>query len=473
MNSTKTFLAFIFLCVFSQLEAQVVLNAGFEKIADDGGFKDWKWSKSPGFTFSPETGSAYEGKYCARLSSTVGNKNGGAAFVQALSGRVSGLKRVRFSMMIKTKDAAPVGFILNAFVDRFNVYSNSEAPATISGTNDWQRYSLETVLPTYTNALSIVGKLSGPGTAWFDDVKLEEIPLNVHPLSDSLAGLSDEFLNVFDKYSIRRDSFDTGLLKKDIEALSQQAVRKDDLGFGFIYAFVATGDKKARFSDGKRPPKIKNEQILYPVGGIYKQRYAVVRIPSFFVSDSIQRKLYSDSLTALIKSFDKSSIHGIMLDFRNCSQGDEGALFRGLAPFFKEQDTVLTFSATNAPNKAWRFNDSSIYNFKHNIPVAVLTSINTGGAGEVSAIAFKHQKNVKIIGEPTAGLSARTTEFKLSTGWVVQLSTGVFADRTGKKYLGQVQPDEFITYPKDVQITIDEDAVIFRAVEWFKSKRKL
>ena len=321
--------------------------------------------------------------------------------------------------------------------------------------------------------MSIVGKLSGPGTAWFDDVKLEEIPLNVHPLTDSLARLSNEFLNIFDKYSIRCDSFDSRLLKKDIEALSQSAIRKDELGFGFIYALVATGDKKARFTDGKRPAKIKNEQILYPVGGIYKERYAVVRIPSFFVSDTAQRKVYSDSLTTLIKSFDKSSIHGIMLDFRNCSQGDESALFTGLAPFFKQQDTVLTFSATNAPTKAWRFNDSSIYNFKHSIPVAVLTSINTGGAGEVSAIAFKHQKNVKIIGEPTAGLSMRTTEFKLSNGWLFQLSTGVFADRTRKKYLVSVEPDEFVPYPKEVKLTIDEDAVIFRAVEWFKSKRKL
>ena len=474
MNLTQLFFAFFLLIAGQNIKAQSIINGGFEEFADDGSFKNWKWSKSPGFNFLPELDKSIEGKYCARLSSTVGNKNGGAAFVQTFTGKISGLKRVRYSMMIKTRDAGPVGFILNAFCGRFNVYSNSELPSTtILGTNDWKQYSLEATLPTYTNALSFVGKLGGVGTAWFDDVKLEEIPLIVNPLPDSLANLSAEFLNVLDKYSVRRDSFDVKLLKKDIEAMSQGAVKKEDLGYGFLYAFAATGDKKAKFADGKRQPKIKNEQIAYPVAGVYKEKYAVVRIPSFYVLDTLQRLLYVDSLTALIKSYDKSYIRGIMLDFRNCTQGDEGALFRGLAPFLKDQDTVLTFAATNAPNRAWRFNDSSIYNFKHHIPVAVLTSYNTGGAGEVAAIAFKHQKNVRVIGEPTAGLSTRTTEFQLSTGWVMQLSTGVFSDRTGKKYLERVEPDEFSNYPKDIKFSIDEDPVIFSAVQWFKTKGKL
>ena len=65
----------------------------------------------------------------------------------------------------------------------------------------------------------------------------------------SLANLSDEFLDIFDKYSIRRDSFNVKLLKKDIEALSQDAVKKDDLAYGFMYTFAATGDKKAKFSN--------------------------------------------------------------------------------------------------------------------------------------------------------------------------------------------------------------------------------
>ena len=474
MNITQLFFAFLLLVSTQKLKAQMIVNGGFEEFADDGNFKNWKWSKSPGFIFLPELDKSIEGKYCARLSSTVGNKSGGAAFVQTFSGKISGLKRVRYSMMIKTEDAAPVGFIMNAFCGRFNVFSNSQdVSSNITGTNDWKRYSLEATLPTYTNALSFVGKLGGVGTAWFDDVKLEEIPLVVKPLQDSLANLSDEFLDIFDKYSIRRDSFNVKLLKKDIEALSQDAVKKDDLAYGFMYTFAATGDKKAKFSDGKRQPKLKNEQIAYPLGGVYKEKYAVLRIPAFYVSDSTQRTLYADSLTTLIKSFDKSYIRGIMLDFRNCTQGDEAALFRGLAPFFKDQGTVLSFSATNGPSKSWRFNDSAIYNLKHNIPVAVLTSYNTGGAGEVSAIAFRHQKNVKIIGEQTAGLSTRTTEFKLSTSWVISISTGVFADRTGKKYLERIEPDEFATYPKDVKFSIDEDPVIGTAVAWFKTKGKL
>ena len=58
----------------------------------------------------------------------------------------------------------------------------------------------------------------------------------------------------------------------------------------------------------------------------------------------------------------------------------------------------------------------------------------TGSSGEFITAAFVGQKNVKIIGTNTQGLTSGNQEYKLSDGSFLVLTTGNIVDRTGKDY---------------------------------------
>jgi carboxyl-terminal processing protease len=77
---------------------------------------------------------------------------------------------------------------------------------------------------------------------------------------------------------------------------------------------------------------------------------------------------------------------------------------------------------------------------KSNLPVAVLVSDGTASSGEGVAIAFAGQRNSQSFGEPTAGLSTANTSIRLRDGAVVNLTSAVDVDRTGRPYGGPVVP---------------------------------
>ena len=104
--------------------------------------------------------------------------------------------------------------------------------------------------------------------------------------------------------------------------------------------------------------------------------------------------------------------------------------------------------------------------------VAVLFDRGTASSGESVAIAFAGRAREHSFGEHTAGFTTANSQYTLSDGAVIYLSTSVVADRTGKLYHDGLDPDVVIaepeTRPADVQ-----DAAIRAVEDWLVQQRDL
>lgn len=75
-------------------------------------------------------------------------------------------------------------------------------------------------------------------------------------------------------------------------------------------------------------------------------------------------------------------------------------------------------------------------------PVAVLIGPQTASAGEFTAISFEGRPNTRFFGAPSAGYVTANQPIHLSDGAVIAMTVGWGLDRTGKKYVDRIVPDE-------------------------------
>ncbi len=474
----KTSLLF-FLIFFSHKSfSQTIVNGDFEQIDSNLKIKDWKWSNAPGYKFTADPFTHYSGNYSALLvnEANLASETGGAAFIQPFTALKTGIKHLKFSVMVKTQSAAPCGIILNAFCRQYPILSTDMFERGIGGTLDWKRISTEFTLPTYTNGMSFGGMLTGSGKIWFDDFKLEELPIEITPAGPALKKYFTEFIDTLKKNSIRRDSIDFDLLAKDLEIIADGAQTKAEAVKPFQYAFAAMNDNFGAYYDSLAVVKTeelkkeaeKNKKVLkirFPVGGVWRNEFAIIRISSFGVQDSTQAKAYSDSLKNLIFSLENKKPKGWLIDLRDCSAGDRDALMNGFSPFFYIKD-VLTLHYANDSIKTWDYSDTTLRKINKKIPIALLTGPPTRTASESVLIAFKGLDNTRQFGEPTGGASEEAAIFNLSDKAAITFSTGVFSDAKKRKYSGRIKPDQLVEYPKNTQIKIEEDGIVYLATQW-------
>src|SRR5690606_10315127 len=89
-----------------------------------------------------------------------------------------------------------------------------------------------------------------------------------------------------------------------------------------------------------------------------------------------------------------------------------------------------------------------------NIPIVIVTSEKTASSGEFFAATFKGQKNVTLIGQKTNGLTSGNEALVLNKNYVINLTTGVLKDKTGKIYkIGEgIEPDIHFEIEKNLTL---------------------
>lgn len=103
-----------------------------------------------------------------------------------------------------------------------------------------------------------------------------------------------------------------------------------------------------------------------------------------------------------------------------------------------------------------------------NLPVVILTDETTASSAEAIVIAFKGRNKTRFLGLPTRGIPTSNFPFKLSDGAVLNLTTIVDADRTGKIYDSRIMPDAEVKTNWSSYGT-EDDAVLRVALEWIKN----
>jgi C-terminal processing protease CtpA/Prc len=74
--------------------------------------------------------------------------------------------------------------------------------------------------------------------------------------------------------------------------------------------------------------------------------------------------------------------------------------------------------------------------------VAILIGPSTVSAGEYTAMSFKGRANTRFFGTPSGGYITANHPVPLADGALILMTSGWGVDRTGKKYVDRLEPDE-------------------------------
>ena len=101
---------------------------------------------------------------------------------------------------------------------------------------------------------------------------------------------------------------------------------------------------------------------------------------------------------------------------------------------------------------------------KPELPLTILTSDGTYGAGELVFVALKNREKTKSFGERTAGATYNEKRITLSDGAMLFFTAGIMSDTKGQRYDGRISPDSHI------RLIYKEDVCLIKALKWLKEQ---
>jgi carboxyl-terminal processing protease len=214
---------------------------------------------------------------------------------------------------------------------------------------------------------------------------------------------------------------------------------------------------------------------IFPNGKIIENNIALIEVPTCILSQDLTMS-YVDTMQKLIGRLDEHRPGGWIIDLRRNQGGSSaailaaiGSLFPNGAIYYREDRRGDKHVSKMENGSYMEFREDKLaYSFtplhkttltNKDVPVAVLTSRQTGSAAEIVTIALKSIPRARFFGEPTAGVPTGNVSFVLADQAVVYITRTVLLDVQGVKYTGPIQPDEAVAAGND-------SAIIPMAVKW-------
>jgi carboxyl-terminal processing protease len=492
MKYIRISLVYFLLICFKNTQAQYFRNLNFEQACDTSQTGLCFWDLSWGSKNAVKQ-DIIDGTKCLLIQ---GSKVTSVAFTEQASA-ISSSKDIRIvtvSANFKTKDVEGKGAGLN-----INLYDkDGQLVATkdmggfysiewIKGTNDWREYSISLVCPTDAIKIKVGAILYGKGKAWIKNYKVT---------IESIAGrkanrLAKKYItaacDTISKNSLVRDSIDIKSLKKTALKIAGAAKNYSDCYLAINYLLESLrpyGDHHSFFMKADEVVNWKNNgssvsKIEYPSYRVIND-CGYILVPPFHGGNQNLIVAYADSLQEAIKKLDNQEIKGWIIDLRQNTGGNMEPMIAGLGPLFS---SVKLGSLVDVNNKAdaWYYKDGRYFGdgyigwsvsnpvtISSKLPVAVLTSNQTGSSGEIVAISFIGNARTKSFGQPTWGLTTGNGSFNLPDGSRMFLASTIMADRNGRQFTSSIKPDVQI----DNMIVDNVDMVLRAAIDWIKSHKK-
>ena len=152
---------------------------------------------------------------------------------------------------------------------------------------------------------------------------------------------------------------------------------------------------------------------------------------------------------------------GLVLEISSNSGGNMWPMMGGIAPLYDE-GTLLTFEARSGSTQVVDVRDGALRMNESIFPavalepvserpahIAVIIGPRTASSGEILALAFRGQANVRFFGQPTAGVTTGNRSIRLSNGGLLALTTSRIRDRSGHVQQGSIEPDVPSAQPAD------------------------
>ncbi len=216
------------------------------------------------------------------------------------------------------------------------------------------------------------------------------------------------------------------------------------------------------------PDKLTLTRTVTPSPALSEQQYENSSI--LYLKPGVLTAARVDEIASKLKSAGKS--HKVLLDLRDCSQGDSAEGLR-LANFFINQGTLATLEGQKFATQSFTADSGK---FITSAPLAVLVNRGTYGAAELTADAIEGAKRGDVVGERTFGEGSVQKTIELPDGAALLLTVAKFEGPDGKK----IQDDAVTPTVQVGQATDDEidegnpspkgDEPLNKALELLKAK---
>jgi carboxyl-terminal processing protease len=161
------------------------------------------------------------------------------------------------------------------------------------------------------------------------------------------------------------------------------------------------------------------------------------------------RKVRAELLEAL--SHDSC---GVVIDVGANGGGNMWPMMGGIAPLY-DDGLLLTFAARAVPSTRVKVRGGRLHLGDEAFPrvddlpplatrprfIALVVGRRTASSGEILALGFRHQANVRVFGAATAGATTANSTFPLANGGLLALTTAQLQDRNGVVQQGPLRPD--------------------------------
>ena len=158
----------------------------------------------------------------------------------------------------------------------------------------------------------------------------------------------------------------------------------------------------------------------------------------------------SQEIASKIKSLQKAGAKRLILDLRNCAEGDE-AEGVATANLFLNHGAITYLQGQKYPREAFNADPSKDIT---SLPVAVLVNRGTAGPAEIVAAAILENARGDVVGDKTFGDGSVQKTIELPDGSALILSVAKYYSPSGKAI-----QDTAVT-PNVLVADVDDDAVL-------------
>jgi carboxyl-terminal processing protease len=163
----------------------------------------------------------------------------------------------------------------------------------------------------------------------------------------------------------------------------------------------------------------------------------------------------AQEIASRIKALEKSGAKKILLDVRNCAEGDESEGV-AVANLFLNHGTITYLQGQKYPRQAFNADPAKAITA---LPVAVLVNRGTSGAAEIVAAAILENARGDVVGDKTFGDGSVQKTIDLPDGGALILSVAKYYSPSGKAIQDNaITPNVLVADVDDAAGPDDEDS---------------
>ncbi|MFI5185088.1 MAG: S41 family peptidase [Chitinophagales bacterium] len=490
MNIRKIPFTFFFLTSVIISPAQNFHNLNFEQTCDTSKTGLCYWDLSWGSKGAVKQ-DVVNGIRCLLLQ---GNKTNSVGWTEQTS-IIPAFKSIKIITIIANISSENIegkgaGFNINIYDKDENLIATKDMGGFYSiewirGTTSWKKYLISLVCPIDAAKIKIGAILYGKGKAWFKNYKVVFASTEGRKVSVLAKKYIAAACDTIRLNSLVRDSINISSLKETALRIAGPAKKYSDCYLAVSYLLESLrpyGDHHSFFMKADEVMNWKNGGSA--VSKIELPSYKVIEncgyilVPPFHGGNQNTILAYADSLQLALKKLDNMGVKGWVIDLRLNTGGNQEPMIAGLGPLFSGE-MLGSLVDLNGKAHTWNYKNGKYYGndfegwnvsnptiLTSKLPIAVLTSGQTGSSGEVVTISFIGNDKTKSFGQPTWGLTTGNGSFDLADGAKMFLASTIMADRNGKQYTSSIVPDVQF----DNMIVDNVDVVLMKAIEWVKSQ---